>query len=192
MIRYTLLAALLVVVVASPALAEVVTKWQDDMQDAVTNRGYYSTTLVTDGDGYVEIEVANNLATFARTNVNVDVKAGDVMTLDYRVSRLPSDDSVFQDMFFMIEVNGAWIISKVGGGTINHTNASTLSHTFTADGRITSINFKPLWGYVAGGSSGRVEIHDMKLTGVPEPSSMGLLLLGGLALQRRRAGRNRR
>jgi len=136
--------------------------WQDTLDESA-DRGYYNTTLVEDGDGYVEFEVANDNATFATFGTPFDmpvtVAAGDVFVATYAVSRLPGDDLRFQDIFLMLNLNGSWKTVRAGGGDIGDTELHYLTYEFAAAASLSNIYFKAAWGYDAS-LPGRVKVYD--------------------------------
>ena len=132
--------------------------WNDDMQNATTNRTYSGLTMVADGDGYIDMRPTIDQPTFATSNLSMHFNAGDVFTAEYSVPTLPSDGCV-DDIFVQLYIDGAWVRIP-STGAVRDTGTHYIRYMFKQAGTLTSINFNPQWGYVSGGTSAVIRLSD--------------------------------
>jgi len=133
--------------------------WNDDMQDASTNRTYSGLTMVEDGDGYISMRPTIDQPTFTTSNLSVHVNAGDVFTAEYSVPTLPSNDGRVDDVFIQLYIDGAWV-SIPSTGMVNDNGTHYITYMFKQASTLTSINFNPQWGYYSGGTSAIIRLSD--------------------------------
>lgn len=144
--------------------------WHNDMTDASKVRPFNGT--VSDANGFVEVT-----CTSTQTGVvlfegsTIDVKAGAELRVNFNAVTMPADNS-FQDVF--LQIGG---VATVCNTAVTNGMQYSFVYEFTEDATVSYIYFRPRWG-----DGGTIRLTDaMIIESVPEPATVALLSIGGIA-----------
>lgn len=126
----------------------------DDMQNSVTNRGYYGCTMVADGDGFITVRADGTDATFGTSASSVNVAANDVFVYAFKAGSLPVGTA---GISIGMQIDGVWYHSSTEP-LCSDLNYHVVQWQIPASGSLMNINFDIKWS-----TSAQVSIYDYRI-----------------------------
>ncbi|MHB9071504.1 MAG: hypothetical protein ACYC54_14195 [Sedimentisphaerales bacterium] len=142
----------------------------DDMQNAVTNRGYFGCTMVNDGDGFIKLLADTGDATMSTNYSGITVAAKDVFIYQFQANSLPVAGAYIS---VALCIDGAWYHSNQET-KYTDLNYHTMQFEVPASGNLSAVQFDIKWA-----AGANVSVYDYRIirplscSGAPDEPVIG-------------------